>query len=192
MIAKLIVTAADRERCLARSKRALRHFDVDGLHTTIPFHLLMLDDETFVAGEHTTKYLGEAVTDEALSDAVERWAGDVELATGDSSSTRDIPVEVDGRQYTVTIEDGLSADAADDGGDGGGSVEGAIVSEMQGTVISTAVDPGDDVDVGDIVCVLEAMKMENDVVADTDGVVAEVPVSEGDSVDMGDPLVVFE
>jgi acetyl-CoA/propionyl-CoA carboxylase biotin carboxyl carrier protein len=192
MIAKLIVTAADRERCLARSKRALRHFDVDGLHTTIPFHLLMLDDETFVAGEHTTKYLGEAITDEALSDAVERWAGDVELATGDSSSTRDIPVEVDGRQYTVTIEDGLSADAADDGGDGGGSVEGAIVSEMQGTVISTAVDPGDDVDVGDIVCVLEAMKMENDVVADTDGVVAEVPVSEGDSVDMGDPLVVFE
>ena len=192
MIAKLIGTAADRERGLARSKRALRHFDVDGLHTTIPFHLLMLDDETFVAGEHTTNYLGEAITEEALSGAVERWAGDVELATGDGSSTRDIPVEVDGRQYTVTIEDGLSAAAADDDGESGGTVEGAIVSEMQGTVISTAVAPGDDVDAGDIVCVLEAMKMENDVVADTGGVVAEVPVSEGDSVDMGDPLVVFE
>jgi acetyl-CoA/propionyl-CoA carboxylase biotin carboxyl carrier protein len=192
MIAKLIVTAADRTRCIERSKRALEHFDVDGVHTTIPFHLLMLEDDTFVAGEHTTKYLGDAITQDALAEAVERWAGDVEIATGDSSSTRDISVEVDDRQYTVTIEDGLSAAAPDEGGDEAPSVEGAIVSEMQGTVISTEVEPGDEISAGDIVCVLEAMKMENDVVADTDGVVAEVPVSEGDSVDMGDTLVILE
>ena len=195
MIAKLIVTAADRERCLERSKRALRHFEVDGVHTTIPFHRLMLDDETFVSGEHTTKYLDASVTQEELAAAVDRWAGAVALVAGENSSTRDIPVEVDGRQYTVTIEDGLSAAAkpAGDGDDGAESaVEGAIVAEMQGTVIRAAVEPGDEVAPGDVVCVLEAMKMENDVLAGTSGTVSEVPVTEGDSVDMGDPLVILE
>jgi len=193
MIAKLIVAAADRDRCLERSKRALGHFEVDGVHTTIPFHRLMLDDERFVSGEHTTKYLGRAISQEDLAAAVDRWAGDVELAPGAGSSTRDIAVEVDGRRHTVTIEEGLQAAAADDEEDGGAvSSEGAIVAEMQGTVLSIAVEPGEEVDSGDVVCVLEAMKMENDVLADTSGTVAEVPVSEGDSVDMGDRLVVFE
>jgi len=63
---------------------------------------------------------------------------------------------------------------------------------MQGTVISTEVEPGDEVSAGDVVCVLEAMKMENDVVAQQDGTVAEVAVSEGDSVDMSDTLIVLE
>ncbi len=195
MIAKLIVTAADRERCIARSKRALRHFDVDGVHTTIPFHRMMLEDDTFVAGEHTTKYLGESITEEQLTAAVERWAGDVELVTGDATSSRDISVEVDDRHYTVTIEDGLSLAAGSGSEDGEGAasaVEGAIVAEMQGTVLSTAVKPGDEIAAGDVVCVLEAMKMENDVVAGTSGTVAEVAVGEGDSVDMGDTLVVLE
>jgi len=195
MIAKLIVTAADRPRCIERAKRALGQFDVDGVHTTIPFHRLMLDDETFVAGEHTTKYLGESVSREDLAAAVDRWAGDATLASGGSSGTRDVAVEVDGRHYTVTIEEGLSVATGGDGESGDGesaAIEGAIAAEMQGTVISVAVEPGDEVSSGDVVCVLEAMKMENDVVAQQGGTVAEVPVSDGDSVDMGDPLVVFE
>jgi acetyl-CoA/propionyl-CoA carboxylase biotin carboxyl carrier protein len=195
MVAKLIVTAADRRRCLERSKRALRHFDIDGVHTTIPFHRLMLDDDTFVSGEHTTKYLGESVSKEDLAEAVEQWAGDVTLASGKSSSTQDISVEVDDRHYTVTIEEGLSVGggSGDEGGDGAvAAAEGAIVAEMQGTVISTEVEPGDEVSAGDVVCVLEAMKMENDVVAQQDGTVAEVAVSEGDSVDMSDTLIVLE
>jgi len=199
MIAKLIVTAADRERCLARSERALSHFAVDGVHTTIPFHRLMLKDETFVTGQHTTNYLGESVTDDQLEAAVERWAGGVELAAADRSSAREIAVEVDGRRHTVTIEGGLSVADADGAGSspasgagGGPATDGAIVAEMQGTVLSVAVEPGDEIAAGEVVCVLEAMKMENDIVAGRDGTVAAVPVSEGDSVDMGDPLVVLE
>jgi acetyl-CoA/propionyl-CoA carboxylase biotin carboxyl carrier protein len=72
------------------------------------------------------------------------------------------------------------------------AASGAITAEMQGTVLSVAVEPGDEVAAGDVVCVLEAMKMENDVVASTGGTVASVPVAEGDSVDMGDTLVVLE
>ena len=192
MIAKLIVAAADRDRCLERSKRALEHFDVGGVHTTIPFHLLMLEDETFVAGEHTTKYLGRAISQADLADAVERWAGDVELTTGAAGGAQDIAVEVDGRRHTVTIEEGLTAAAADADEDSAAGDANTIASEMQGTVLSVAVEPGDEVAAGDVVCVLEAMKMENDVVANTGGTVAEVPVGEGGSVDMGDTLVVFE
>ena len=195
MVAKLIVTAADRERCIERAKRALRHFDVDGVHTTIPFHRLMLTDEAFLAGEHTTKYLDESITEADLAEAVERWAGDVELVSGDRSPTRDIAVEVDDRRYTVTIEEGLSVDGeGTDQGDGQstGGVEGAIVAEMQGTVITVPVEPGDTVEAGEVVCVLEAMKMENDILAQTSGTVSEVQVTEGESVDMGDPLLVLE
>jgi acetyl-CoA/propionyl-CoA carboxylase biotin carboxyl carrier protein len=68
----------------------------------------------------------------------------------------------------------------------------AVRAEMQGTVLSVDVAPGDSLAAGDRVCVLEAMKMENDVTAPTGGTVAEVPVAEGDSVDMGDPIVVLE
>ncbi len=195
MVAKLIVTAADRQRCIERAKRALRHFDVDGVHTTIPFHRLMLTDEAFLAGEHTTKYLDESITEADLADAVERWAGDVELVSGDRSPTRDIAVEVDDRRYTVTIEEGLSVDGeGSDTGDGAsaGGVEGALVAEMQGTVITVPVEPGETVEAGDVVCVLEAMKMENDILAQTSGTVSEVQVTEGQSVDMGDVLVVLE
>ena len=209
MIAKLVVTGEDRDHCLDRSKRALDHFTVEGVHTTIPFHLLMLDDETFVGGDHTTKYLDQELDDEALDAAVERWGADAVGGDTPSASTDEIAVEVDGKRFDVVVEDGLpptprGGDAS--GGSGGGSsgggssgsapadvaASGAITAEMQGTVLSVAVEPGDEVAAGDGVCVLEAMKMENDVVASTDGTVASVPVAEGDSVDMGDTLVVLE
>jgi acetyl-CoA/propionyl-CoA carboxylase biotin carboxyl carrier protein len=87
-----------------------------------------------------------------------------------------------------------------DEADGDGSGEEAVATgsgesidaEMQGTILSVAVDEGDEVAPGDVVCVLEAMKMENDVVAERGGTVSRVLVAEGDSVDMGDPLVVLE
>ena len=204
MIAKLIVTGEDREHCLARSKRALDHFDVEGVHTTIPFHRLMLDDETFVAGEHTTKYLDQELDDDELDAAVDRWGSEAASADGDQSSTDEIAVEVDGKRFDVVIEDGLprapssgaTSDGSSGGSSGGGSpnvaAAGAITAEMQGTILSVAVEEGDEVAQGDVVCVLEAMKMENDVVASTSGTVDSVPIAAGDSVDMGDTLVALE
>ncbi|MHC3437687.1 acetyl-CoA carboxylase biotin carboxylase subunit [Natrialbaceae archaeon A-gly3] len=205
MIAKLIVHAPTRERCLERSKRALKHFEVDGVRTVIPFHRLMLEDEVFRAGEHTTKYLDQEVEAADLADAVERWGGTVGDETGEDGTYEEVAVEVDGRRYEVVLE-GVpqrraastnTEPAASNGGSSAGAttqVSGgdAITAEMQGTALSVNVSPGDDVSQGDVVCVLEAMKMENDVVASKGGTVAEVPVSEGDSVDMGDPLVILE
>ncbi|ELZ06384.1 carbamoyl-phosphate synthaseATP-binding subunit L [Natrialba chahannaoensis JCM 10990] len=208
MIAKLIVRAPTRERCLDRSQRALAHFDISGPETIVPFHRLMLADEVFRAGEHTTAYLDREVSQDELADAVERWGSSAAAsdAGGDDASEHELTVEVDGRRFDVLVEDGLPRAASNGGtaagessGSGGGSgateqvaAGDAVTAEMQGTVLSIDVGPGDEIGSGDVVCVLEAMKMENDVVAPGTGTVASVPVSEGDSVDMGDPLVVLE
>jgi acetyl-CoA/propionyl-CoA carboxylase biotin carboxyl carrier protein len=207
MIAKLIVHAEDRERCLARSKRALEHFDVEGVATTIPFHRLMLDDEVFVSGSHTTKYLDEELDGAAIADAVGRWGTDSTAGGDGQPRTAELAVEVDGQRFDVVVEEGLTPAADSSSGTGGGgsaggdagggggaaaATAGGVTAEMQGTVLSVDVAEGDDVTEGDVICVLEAMKMENDVVASTSGTVASVPVAEGDSVDMGDTLVVLE
>ena len=230
MIAKLIVYAGDREECLARSKRALAEFEIEGLHTTIPFHRLMLEDEPFREGTHTTDYLDETLDPERIDEAVERWGpervGDAEAA---EVVERTFTVEVDGKRFEVDLAErnppagaagaagggstggatagggsssGGSSSGGGSGSSGGGgsggstpdvSGEGETVSaEMQGTILDVAVSEGEEVEPGDVLCVLEAMKMENDVVASRGGTVSQVLIEEGQSVDMGDPLVVLE
>jgi len=222
MIAKLIVRAGDRPECLARSRRALAEYDVEGVVTVIPFHRLMLSDDAFRDGLHTTRYLDEDLDPEAIRAAQERWgpgpgaeAGDD--GDGDGTTEREFTVEVNGKRFEVALEErgappipspsevgagraggrGRSRppQAADEDDDGSGpAVAGGetIEAEMQGTVLSVAVAEGDTVEAGDVVCVLEAMKMENDVIADRGGTVAEVAIAEGDSVDMGDVLLVLD
>ena len=221
MIAKLIVDAGDREECLARSERALSEFEIEGIHTIVPFHRLMVTDGRFRAGEHTTKYLDEELDRDRIDRAVGEWGEPPEPAADDDDTTeREFTVEVNGKRFEVNLEErgapavpavdvaGGGAGAAGDGrvtrsrpqeatddGDDAVAVEGdgeRVTAEMQGTILSVDVDPGDEVAAGDVVCVLEAMKMENDVVAERGGTVAEVLVAEGDSVDMDDTLVVLE
>ncbi len=225
MIAKLIVWGADREECLARSKRALAEYDLDGVVTIVPFHRLMCEDDRFVDGTHTTKYLDEELDRDRVAAAQERWGTETDAGDDDEEVTeREFTVEVNGKRFEVELEErgappiggaGATGGAgsvggssgpsrhrsAGSGGDGdaGGSdavavTEGgeAVEAEMQGTILSVAVAEGDEVGAGDVVCVLEAMKMENDVVAERGGTVAGVHVAEGDSVDMGDVLVVLE
>ncbi|RCU45945.1 acetyl-CoA carboxylase biotin carboxylase subunit [Haloplanus salinus] len=215
MIAKLIVDASDREECLARAERALREFDIQGFHTVIPFHRLMVTDERFTEGTHTTNYLDEELDPERIERAVERWGP--EETDGDEEedvTEREFTVEVNGKRFEVNLEergappipsggggsgagggmqrpDVATNDADDDGAVAAGEGE-RITAEMQGTILSVDVAPGDEVAPGDVVLVLEAMKMENDIVAEGGGTVSEVLVSEGESVDMGDPLIVLE
>jgi acetyl-CoA/propionyl-CoA carboxylase biotin carboxyl carrier protein len=219
MIAKLIVHASDREECLARAERALREFDIQGFHTVIPFHRLMVTDERFTEGTHTTNYLDEELDHERIEQAVERWGPDeTDADDGDEEVTeREFTVEVNGKRFDVNLEErgapaiptGGGAGSSGGGGrgdmerpdaattdDGGGAAAAGdgerITAEMQGTILSVDVEPGDEVAPGDVVLVLEAMKMENDIVAEGGGTVSEVLVSEGESVDMGDPLIVLE
>jgi acetyl-CoA/propionyl-CoA carboxylase biotin carboxyl carrier protein len=216
MIAKLIVTASDREECITRSERALAEFEIEGFHTIIPFHRLMLTDEKFCAGEHTTKYLDEELDKSRIEQAVEEW-GPAAPASDDEDeevTERDFTVEVNGKRFQVSLEErGAPAISVsgntnrsggsqrppqakqDDDGDDEVVVEGdgeTVEAEMQGTILSVEVSEGDEVESGDVVCVLEAMKMENDVVAERGGTVSQVLVGEGDAVDMGDVLVVIE
>ncbi|GAB6880496.1 acetyl/propionyl/methylcrotonyl-CoA carboxylase subunit alpha [Halorubrum gandharaense] len=219
MIAKLIVWGSDREECLARSKRALAEYDLEGVVTIIPFHRLMMDDTRFVDGTHTTKYLDEELDRDRVAAAQEQWGteGEPREADDEEVTEREFTVEVNGKRFEVELEErgapaiptpaggsggagGASRppQAKDDGDDGGSAAvevaEGgeAVEAEMQGTILSVDVAEGDEVAAGDVVCVLEAMKMENDVVAERGGTVASVHVAEGDSVDMGDVLVVLE
>jgi acetyl-CoA/propionyl-CoA carboxylase biotin carboxyl carrier protein len=214
MIAKLIVHGSDREECLARSDRALAEYDIEGIPTIIPFHRLMFRDDEFTSGTHTTKYLDHELEQERLEDAQAKWGtGDVEASSEEDVVEREFTVEVNGKRFEVELEEraefaaerpsapgpsGGGGGGSGGGGGGGGSApavtaEGEVVSaEMQGTILEVNVAEGDTVESGDVICVLEAMKMENDVVAEVGGTVTEVAVAEGDSVDQGDPLVVLD
>ncbi|MBX0284999.1 acetyl-CoA carboxylase biotin carboxylase subunit [Haloarcula salinisoli] len=217
MIAKLIVYGADRDEAIARGKRALAEFDVEGFPTVIPFHRLMLTDEEFVNSTHTTKYLDETLEKSRIEAAQEKWGTETEPSEGDEEEVveREFTVEVNGKRFDVDLEehgappinvgdvdtsggDGPQRPSAGGGGSGGGgggggsSAEGQeVTAEMQGTILEVSVDEGDEIGAGDVLCVLEAMKMENDIVAERGGVVNEVAIGEGDSVDMGDLLFVI-
>jgi acetyl-CoA/propionyl-CoA carboxylase biotin carboxyl carrier protein len=215
MIAKLIVHAGDRQECFARSERALAEYDIEGIPTIIPFHRLMLEDEAFAAGTHTTKYLDNELDPKRIDTAQEKWGGDIESSDSDEETVeREFTVEVNGKRFEVNLEESGAfaamagggnptssptaqrpsrgrGDSSDDGPEI--SADGEVVrAEMQGTILSVNVEEGDEVAAGDVICVLEAMKMENDVVTETGGTVTEIAVSEGDSVDQDDPLVVLE
>ncbi|MFB6073388.1 MAG: biotin carboxylase N-terminal domain-containing protein [Haloarculaceae archaeon] len=214
MIAKLVTRGEDRTECIARGKRALGEYDIRGFPTIIPFHRLMLTDDAFVAGRHTTKYLDEDLDPERIDAAQERWGVGAESAGGEDEEVveREFTVEVNGKRFEVDLEErGAPPIQVEQGGDGqpgrpaaagpsggssgsGGSssAEGdEVTAEMQGTILSVEVSEGDEVEAGDVLCVLEAMKMENDVVAERAGAVNEVAVAEGESVDMGDLLFVI-
>ncbi|WP_254822033.1 acetyl/propionyl/methylcrotonyl-CoA carboxylase subunit alpha [Haloglomus halophilum] len=219
MIAKLIVHGSDREECIARSRRALAEYDIEGIPTIIPFHRLMLEDEAFLNGTHTTKYLDEHIDRSRFEEAQEKWGtGDASTSSDEETVEREFTVEVNGKRFQVNLEESADALVAagaqggggggrpsggsgGGGGGGGGSGGGGqqvtaegetINAEMQGTVLEVNVAEGDEVEAGDVVVVLEAMKMENDIVAEFGGTVAQVPVEEGQSVDQGDVLLVLD
>ncbi|KYH26579.1 pyruvate carboxylase subunit A [Halalkalicoccus paucihalophilus] len=210
MIGKLIVHASDREECISRSLRALREYDIEGVVTVIPFHRLMLSDKRFVEGTHTTKYLDDEMDRSRIEEAQKQWGSETDGESDEENVVhREFTVEVNGKRFAVDLEERGAPVASGGGGGGGaqppqpagGSDAGAeevtaegeeVTAEMQGTILSVEVEEGDEVESGDVLCVLEAMKMENDVVASSGGIVAQVLVGEGESVDMGDTLVVID
>jgi len=213
MIAKLIVDGGSREEAIERGKRALAEYDIEGVVTIVPFHRLMLTDDAFVDGVHTTKYLDERLDPERIEEAQQRWGTETAVEESEESTEREFTVEVDGKRFEVLLEE-RGAPAIDlpegeegrgqsrpgragpgDDADGDSAASGAgqqVTAEMQGSVLDVSVAEGDEVAAGDVLLVLEAMKMENDIVAERGGTVTEVAVSEGESVDTGATLVVIE
>jgi acetyl-CoA/propionyl-CoA/long-chain acyl-CoA carboxylase, biotin carboxylase, biotin carboxyl carrier protein len=207
LVGKLICWGADRDVALARTVRALEEFEVRGIATTIPADLAILRHPDFVAGEHSTRWVEDRLDLSATAPAVLAPVADG-AEPPEAKVRRDVDVEVNGRRFGVTVwvpESQVGAVAAPGGSakasprprrSGGQSAaaagSGHVAVPMQGTIVKVLVSAGDAVEEGQTVCVLEAMKMENNIAADRSGTVTEVKVEEGQSVGSGDVVVIIE
>jgi len=205
LIAKLIVTGADRAECLERSRRALAEFQIGGMPTVLPFHRAVVDDPAFTA-EPFTVHTGWI--EDGFRNDLPPYAGEVASADGSATAERErITVEVGGKRLEVVLPADLAlagpagAQAASrpaatrrrSGGRGGGEGGGAgsaggdaLVSPMQGTIVKIVAEDGQQVSAGDTVVVLEAMKMEQPLTAHKDGTVADLAVQVGQTVSSGE------
>jgi len=196
LVGKLVVWGRNRDVAIRRTLRALADFEIRGVATTIPADIAILEHPDFAAANHSTKWVEETLDLSEVSTAVQPSnTGDNEVPT----TRRDISVEVDGRRFAVSMWIPEAAPSAGpsartrakrSGVSTGGSGSGRVAVPMQGTIVKVLVAVGDNVDTGDTVCVLEAMKMENNVAANRAGTVSEVLVEPGDSVGAGDVVVV--
>jgi acetyl-CoA/propionyl-CoA carboxylase biotin carboxyl carrier protein len=200
LVAKLIVWAPDREAARRRMLRALGETEITGIATTIPADVAILSHPDFAEAKHSTKWVEEVLDLSELTIAAPEAAAP---ADGDIATVqRDVTAEVDGRRFSVKLwVPDLVAVASPQGvvrpkraaqAAAGASGSGDVAVPMQGTIVKVLVAVGDTVEVGQTICLLEAMKMENAVNAEKDGVIKEVRVSAGASVGAGDIVAVIE
>ncbi|MFJ6112766.1 acetyl/propionyl/methylcrotonyl-CoA carboxylase subunit alpha [Agrococcus sediminis] len=197
MLAKLIVTGRDREEALARARRALAEFEVEGLPTVLPFHRRIVDHPAFApAGDAPFSIYTSWIETEFEND-IPAWGGEPgEL--GGPEPRRTVVVEADGKRIAVSMPKRLFAETKDAKGPAprrtraalaGGAASGAIISPMQATVVKAAVTEGDRVVAGDLLVVLEAMKMEQPLASPIDGTVTAIDAPVGGTVPSGHHLV---
>ncbi|SCX51652.1 biotin carboxyl carrier protein/biotin carboxylase [Klenkia marina] len=193
MLAKLIVTGATRAEALQRAARALDELTVEGMPTVIPFHRAVVRDEAFTSEPFTvhTRWIET------------EWDNQVQPygAAGESDEPEErqtVVVEVGGRRLEVSLPAGLAAGGGAPaagakakprkrgGGSGGGAASGdSLTSPMQGTIVKVAVEDGATVATGDLVVVLEAMKMEQPIVAHKAGTITGLTAEVGAGVTSG-------
>jgi acetyl-CoA/propionyl-CoA carboxylase biotin carboxyl carrier protein len=203
MVAKLVVWDVDREKATRRMLRALDEYDSGGLTTLIPFHKAILRTEQWAKGE-TCRDLMED-TEWLKSTAPEKVDPPEPSEEGAEIVTRDYKVEVSGKLFDVKVIGeavaGAAAPAAggrkppkrDRAAAGGAAASSeALPSPLQGTILKVAVAEGAEVSEGDLICVIEAMKMENEITAHRSGKVTSLNVSEGSAIGSGDTIAVIE
>ena len=203
MLAKLIVTGATRDEALARSRRALAEFTVEGLATVIPFHAAVVSDPAFIGdGESFDVHTRWIETE--WDNQVPPFTAGQPLDDDEVLPRQSVVVEVGGRRVEVSLPGELSLGgngggsagavrrkpkARTRGGAGAGAASGdSVTAPMQGTVVKVAVDEGQTVDAGDLIAVLEAMKMENPVNAHKAGTITGLTVTAGDAITQGTVL----
>ncbi len=201
---KLCVWAKDRPTAIARMIRALEETVIEGIATTIPADLAILRHPDFAAFEHSTKWVEETLDLTGVSSKPAAPGASEDGA--EPKVRRDVDVEVNGKRFSVAMwvpEGAVAAVAVGAAGGGGGARKvrprraaggaaaagsGNITVPMQGTIVKVMVTEGAEVAEGDTICVLEAMKMENNIVADKAGTVSQLKVEPGQSVSAGDPI----
>jgi acetyl-CoA/propionyl-CoA/long-chain acyl-CoA carboxylase, biotin carboxylase, biotin carboxyl carrier protein len=207
MVAKLIVWDIDREKATARMLRALGEYEVGGLTTLIPFHKALLATKQWAKGETCRDLVGDRKWLKGLA-AEERAEAAVPANEEGEKIARDYQVEVGGKLFGVKVIGDAVAEVGNPAAGGGtlkrpprrertaGAVTSAasedLVSPLQGTVLKVSVEQGAEVSEGDLICVIEAMKMENEITAHRSGKVTELPISDGAAVSSGDLLAKIE
>ena len=200
LIAKLVVWAESRDEARARMARALDEYVIEGVKTTIPFHRMIMEHPRFVAGDISTSFVENELD---LSGLAQPDA--VATATAGTAGERVVTVEVGGKRFEVAVR-GLGALApvassaarpappqADPKARAASTgVRETVRAPMQGTVVKTPVAVGDGVTAGELLIVLEAMKMENHITSPRDGTVVELHVSPGQNVETGASLATIE
>ncbi|MEA2130021.1 MAG: acetyl-CoA/propionyl-CoA carboxylase, biotin carboxylase, biotin carboxyl carrier protein, partial [Solirubrobacteraceae bacterium] len=204
MVAKLIVWDADREQATRRMLRALSEFEIEGLKTLIPFHQALLQTEQWARGETCRDLLEDRDWLKALAFEKAPAREDEDEETVEQTYT----VEVSGRRFDVRVIGpppvaGAAANGTapavpkpqravrENGARRSSSGSDTLPSPMQGSIWKVPVQAGQQVAEGDVVTIIEAMKMENEITAHKAGVIAELPIREGDSVAHGDTLAVI-
>ncbi len=191
LIAKLVVTGRDRTQALERSRRALDEFVVEGMPTVIPFHRVVVDDPAFVGADDGFGVYTSWIETE-FDNRIPAYAGGADAT--EPEERQSVTVEVGGRRIEVVLPAGLAVGAGGAGGrqpkrerrKAGGTVSGdAVASPMQGTIVKVAVEDGQQVVEGEVIVVLEAMKMEQPLKAHKAGTVTGLTAAVGDSVTSG-------
>jgi acetyl-CoA/propionyl-CoA carboxylase biotin carboxyl carrier protein len=198
LIAKLVVHGVDREHARRRMLRALDEFEVGGVTTLLGFHRALLAHPCFIAAETCH---GVVESDELASEAEELSHKTTTIASSPDGRLRErvSTVELDGQRYEVTalVPEPPFAELArrrrERSGRGGhhGAAKDAVVTPMQGTVLAVEVNEGDDVRAGQVICIVEAMKMENEITAHRDGTVTALSISPGQPVTTGQVVCVI-
>jgi acetyl-CoA/propionyl-CoA carboxylase, biotin carboxylase, biotin carboxyl carrier protein len=200
MVAKLIVWDADRQSATRRMARALGEYEIDGVRTLIPFHRAIMASEQWARAETCRDLIEDRAWLKTLAfDPAPRSRDDDGAA---EPLERSYTVEVSGKRFDVRVLGEAPAAGTNStrppprraerkavaGGGAGGDT---LASPLQGNVFRVLVEQGAEVEEGALVCIIEAMKMENEIAAHKAGVVAELPISEGAAVSAGDTLAVI-
>ena len=201
LLGKLIVTGRTREEALERSRRALDEFEVAGMPTVLPFHRKVVRDPAFTAEDGVFDVFTRWIETEFHND-IPAWDGEAGPAA-EPEGRHTVVVEVSGKRLEVSLPDRLTHAPAAVGrpvavppsrrSHAAGAVSGAsgdaVASPMQATVVKIAVEEGQQVVKGDLVVVLEAMKMEQPIQAHKDGVVGAINAQPGTTVSAGHQLL---
>jgi acetyl-CoA/propionyl-CoA carboxylase, biotin carboxylase, biotin carboxyl carrier protein len=195
LIAKLIVTGRDRQQALERSRRALAEYEIEGMPTVLPFHRAVVSDPAFATDDVTPFSVHTRWIETEFDNTIPAWSG-VAAGTDPEPPRERVTVEVDGKRLEVLLPAGLSVGAATPVGKAAPRRTGrrkasaaasgdTLTSPMQGTIVKLGVAEGQDVAVGDLVVVLEAMKMEQPITAHKPGVVTGLQAELGQTLASG-------
>ena len=203
MLAKLIVTGADRKQALQRARRALAELSIEGMPTVIPFHRVVLDDPAFAPAEGGEFKVHTRWIETEFNNTIPMYSGAPGNVNSDEDERTTMVVEVNGKRMEVSLPDlgGGAKPAAKPasktrksrsarGAAKGGGDE--LTSPMQGTIVKVAASDGDTVAEGDLILVLEAMKMEQPITAHKAGKVSGLSAKAGDTVTSGAVLATIK